>query len=121
MRPLVLSLLIIAILATACAGSEESLKADAGGDFTVQIGERPRFDGCDSTGEIVNYKWTILSAPDEMQEDAGKVIREISSECAFTLDAEMVVDEVGVWEIQLEISGPDGNQAVDTLLVTVAE
>ncbi len=121
MRSLALLLVITAILATACAGSGESLKADAGEDFSVQIGEHPRFDGCDSTGEIVNYKWTILSAPDKMQEDAGKVIREIDSECTFTLDAEMVVDEVGEWEVQLEIAGADGKKDSDTLLVTVVE
>jgi hypothetical protein len=121
MSRLMVVLLITAVLLAACGGSADSLTANAGNDFSVKMDEQPRFDGCASTGDITNYKWTIVSAPEDMSEDAGKVIREIEPDCAFTLDAQMGVDEIGVWEIQLEVQDAAGNTAVDILTVTVTE
>ena len=113
-------LLVTAVLLVACGGTD-SLTADAGDDFSVKMGEQPHFDGCASTGNITNYKWTIVNAPQEMSEDVGKVIRETEPECAFTLDAQMGVDEVGVWEVQLEVQNDAGDTAVDTVNVTVMQ
>lgn len=113
----------IAILASflgACQGGA-SLKADAGEDFSVRVGESPAFDGCASTGDIVNYRWKILEAPDNMPEDVGKIIREVDNNCSFTLTAEMVVDEIGLWKIELEVSDGTGNTSTDTVLVEVME
>lgn len=121
MSRMVVILMVTAVFLVACSGDADPLTANAGDDFSVKMGEQPRFDGCASTGNIVNYKWTIVSAPDEMSEDAGKEIREIEPNCAFTLDAQMGVDEVGTWEIQLEIEDEAGNTAVDTVNVTVTE
>lgn len=56
-----------------------------------------------------------------MQEDTGKVIRETEPNCAFTLEAQMGVDEVGTWRIQLEVTDAAGNRATDTVTVTVNE
>jgi hypothetical protein len=114
-------LMITAVFLVACSSGPDSLTADAGDDFTVKMGEQPHFDGCASTGNIVNYKWTIISAPEKMSQDAGKVIREIEPDCAFTLDTQMGVDEVGPWEIQLEVEDEAGNTAVDAVNVTVTE
>jgi hypothetical protein len=107
-------------LLTAC-GEAETLQADAGDDFSIPVGEQPTFDGCGSTGGIVNYKWTIISAPPGMMEDEGKVIREVDMNCSFTLDAEMGVDEVGLWEIELEISDEAGKTNTDQVTVEVTE
>ena len=114
-------LIVLLVFLVACSGSTDSLNANAGNDYEIKMGEQPRFDGCASTGNIENYQWKILTAPDKMSEDAGKVIREIEPNCAFTLDAEMGVDELGVWEIQLEVQDALGNKAVDTVSVTVIE
>lgn len=110
--------LVLGLLA-ACGGSNASLQANAGTDFSVTVGEAPMFDGCASTGEIANYKWTIVSAPDKMSQDAGKVIREVDANCSFTLGAAMGVDEVGPWVIELEVRDAGGNTSTDEVQVEV--
>jgi hypothetical protein len=110
--------LILGLLA-ACGGSSAPLQANAGTDFSVNIGESPTFDGCASTGEVANYKWTIVSAPDKMSDDAGKVIREVDANCSFTLGAAMGVDEVGPWVIELEVRDAGGNTNTDQVQVEV--
>ena len=50
--------LFIMLIATACQGGN-ALEANAGDDFAVKMEEAPTFDGCSSTGDIVNYKWTV--------------------------------------------------------------
>lgn len=113
--------LLIALGLVACGGEEESLTANAGEDFEIQVGDSPTFDGCASTGEIDNYKWTILEAPPAMAEDSGKVIREVDANCSFKLDAAMGLKEMGAWVIQLEVSGYEGQTATDQVTVTVNE
>jgi hypothetical protein len=120
----VIIFLLVAFVSVACddeGTASEAPAADAGANFAIAVGERPRFDGCASSGEIENYKWTILSAPETMSEDTGKVIREREPECAFRLDAQMGVDEIGTWQIQLEVSDAAGNVDTDTVTVTVTE
>lgn len=116
--------LLLATLA-ACGndseGADGSLKADAGDNFTVVVGAAPTFDGCESTGDIENYKWVILQAPAAKAEDAGKVIREVESNCRFTLADTMVVEETGDWVVELEVRDAEGNTATDTVTVTVVE
>lgn len=105
----------------ACQGSSEPLQAEAGQDFTINVGEQPTFDGCASTGDMINYEWTIVSAPEQMADDAGKVIRETDPTCSFTLGAAMGVDEVGEWVIELEVRDEAGNASTDTVTVTVEQ
>jgi len=116
----VCSMLLALSVLGACGGAEP-LRADAGDDFSLQVGQQPSFDGCGSTGEIVNYKWTIVSAPQGMAEDEGKVIRAVDRNCSFTLDAEMGVDEIGLWEIELEVEDEAGNTSTDRVIVEVTQ
>lgn len=109
---------LLLILSVACSSSQP-LTADAGADFSITVGQPPHFDGCASTGEIVNYKWTIRQAPATKPEDAGKVIREVDANCAFTLGAMMGVDEVGLWLVELEVRDQAGNTSTDTVQVDV--
>lgn len=114
--------IVIFAVAVGCGGGAGSgLKADAGADFSVAVGESPKFDGCASAGDIVNYKWTIVTAPTGMTKDAGKVLREVDSNCSFTLEAEMSLAEMGEWMIQLEVRNASGDTAADTVTVTVTE
>lgn len=101
--------------------SKESLKADAGDNFTVAVGAAPTFDGCESTGDIENYKWIVLEAPPTKADDAGKVIREVEGNCRFTLADTMAIEETGDWVIELEVRDSDGKTATDTVTVTVVE
>ncbi len=79
------------------------------------------FDGCASTGDIVNFEWLILETPGANADDAGKFLREESSDCSFTLENVMEVDEVGVWTIELSIEDSGGEVATDTVDVTVTD
>ncbi len=106
------------VLAAACGGDDD-LAADAGDDFAVVVGESPTFDGCGSSGDIVNYQWVIRGTPSDMSDDVDKPLREIDDQCSFTLDAAMLIDEVGVWTIELTVSDAEGNTSSDTVTVEV--
>lgn len=122
MRYAIFVLLVGIILGiVAGCGGGSAPQANAGQDFTVIVGTEPTFDGCASSGDIVNYRWTILEAPDTMPEDAGKVIREVDPNCSFTLDANMGVDEMGQWVIELEVTDSEGQTSTDTVTVTVEQ
>ncbi len=114
------SLLAVGLAVAACGGGEP-LKADAGPDFTVVASNSPSFNGCNSTGDVVNYKWTVVSAPEAMAKDAGKVIREVDANCSFTLEDTMDLEELGEWVIELEVRDASGNAATDTVTVTVTQ
>lgn len=109
------------LLLAACGGSSEAVGADAGADSTVVAGVAPDFDGCGSSGDIVNYQWQILETPTGNAEDAGKFLREESSSCSFTLENVMEVDEVGDWVIELVVEDSEGATSSDTVNITVTE
>ena len=113
-----LALLGVMLLVSAC-GNGSDLRADAGADLSIRVGESPTFDGCGSDGQIQNYKWVIIEAPDLMAGDADKVIREIESSCSFTLDASMEIQEIGTWVVELTVSDSDGNTSADTVRLEV--
>lgn len=106
------------VLAAACGGDDD-LAADAGDDFAVVVGESPTFDGCGSSGDIVNYQWVIRGTPSDMADDVDKPLREVDDQCSFTLDAAMLIDEVGEWTIELTVSDAEGNTSSDTVTVEV--
>lgn len=114
-----LALLGAMLLVGACGNGSE-LRADAGADLSIRVGESPTFDGCGSDGQIQNYRWVIIEAPDLMAGDAEKVIREIESSCTFTLDATMEIQEIGTWIVELTVSDSDGNTSADTVRLEVA-
>jgi len=114
-------LVTIVIIAAGCSNgsSTDSVRADAGNDFNVAVGQSPQFDGCGSDGDIENYQWTIRDTPTDMADDIDKVLRQTGSECTFDLETAMIVDEVGEWTIELEVRDPDGNSSRDTVIITV--
>jgi hypothetical protein len=85
------------------------------------VGTPPTFDGCASSGDIVNYRWTIVDAPDQKAEDIDKVIRDESVECLFSLEALMEIEEAGDWEVELEVRDSGGRTATDTVVVSVIQ
>lgn len=107
------------VVLVAC--QNEPLQANAGDDFTIRVGERPIFDGCASTGDIINYQWTIVTPSPNMPEDEGKIIREAAGTCSFTLEAMMGVDEVGRWVIELEVRDAADSWSTDQVVVDVVE
>jgi len=111
-------LIAIAVIAAGCGGGD-SLRADAGSDFSITVGQSPQFDGCGSEGNIVNYQWTIRDTPSDMADDIDKSLREVAGDCSFDLETSMVVDEIGEWTIELEVSDGDGNSSRDTVIVDV--
>lgn len=101
--------------------SNSPLTADAGEDFEITAAEAPTFDGCGSAGNINNYRWTIVEAPETMAGEVGRVIREVDGNCSFTLDAAMGLQEVGEWVIELEVSNSGGDRDTDQVTVTINE
>lgn len=133
MSRLLFFLLIVFPLVLVACGDDESdnadtptpedvapISADAGDDFIVTVGDVPTFDACRSTGDIENYRWTVLTPPEAVAEDAGKIVREVESNCRFTLGDAMVIEEVGDWIILLEVRRGTEIQT-DTVTVTVIE
>lgn len=112
--------LSLPVLAVSCGGSD-GLRADAGPDLSVKVGDPPTFDGCRSSGEITNYAWVIVAAPGDMASDIGKPIREAEAGCSFDMEASMVVDEAGTWVIELTVTDTDGNSSKDTVSVEVVQ
>ena len=110
---------IVLLIATSCGS--DGIGADAGDDMTVKVGEAPVFDGCGSTGDVINYSWTVTDAPASRSADVGKALRETNDACSFTLESAMVVDEVGDWTIELEVSDGDANAQTDSVKVEVVE
>ena len=103
----------------ACGDDTDGLDADAGDDLTVEVGTSPEFDGCSSTGDIVDYRWIIREAPAGLDDDVGKLIRDSSPDCSFTREAAMVVDEIGTWVIELIVTDSSGADASDTVSIDV--
>ncbi len=109
---------VVALAGLAGCG-DAGLSADAGEDFTVPMGDAPEFDGCGSGGDGLTYTWTIVEAPESMADDVGKVLRESITDCAFTLESDMEVADVGTWVIELTTT--DGTDtATDQITVTVS-
>jgi len=117
---MIAAFVVAALVAASCGGSDE-LNADAGSDFRVAVGEAPSFDGCGSSGDIVNYQWVLRSTPSNMTDDLDKPVREFDDSCSFTLDDTMLTEEVGMWEIELIVNDADGNTAVDSVSIEVFE
>ena len=111
--------IILGLIVIGC--SDSPLTADAGEDFSITVGESPNFNGCNSAGNINNYRWTIVEAPAAMAGDVGKVIRDVDANCSFTLEAAMGLQEVGEWVIELEVSNQSGERHTDQATVTVNE
>lgn len=109
-------LAVLCLVAVACGST---LSADAGEDFSVNVGESPVFDGCASAGDDLQYSWAIVAAPSDMADDVGKVLREPSSECSFTLESDMEVADTGRWEIELTVTSGDADPVTDRVVVTV--
>lgn len=108
----------LVLVAGAC-GNGSDLRADAGADFSIGVGQSPTFDGCGSQGQIQNYKWAITDAPDFMASNSGKMIREIDSACSFTLVAAMDLQEVGTWTVELIVTDAASGTSSDTVSVEV--
>lgn len=112
---------VVCCMAGAGCGGNTSLSADAGEDFSVAIGEAPEFDGCESLGEISDYRWVITEAPESMAADIGKEIRSSMDQCSFTLESSMVTEDTGSWVIELTVEDADGEVSTDAVTVTVTE
>lgn len=113
-------IVVLGLLLIGC-GEDNPLKANAGEDFAIKVGESPTFDGCGSSGNIDNYRWTIIEAPPAMAEDNGKIIRDVDANCSFTLESAMGLKEVGEWVIELEVSNSVGRRDTNRVVVTVNE
>lgn len=87
----------------------EPLVARAGEDFTV-FGNTATLDGGNSTGSIVSYAWSWLLQP------AGSTAQIAAPTSAHTGLTDLTI---GQYQLLLKITDTEGNQAQDTLNITV--
>ena len=119
MKKILVVVAALAFFASACSGGGGSdLTSDAGEDFTTEVGVAPVFDGCGSSGEITNYQWVVVDGPTE--DAAGKELRAVMSDCNFTLENPMAIEDVGEWTIELTVTDGDA-EASDQVVVEVTE
>ena len=106
------SLLTVAVPAVSVGGDADPPLVDAGLDQTVLEGETVLLDGGGSyapDGEIESYQWIIV-APD------GEAF---TPECPSCERTEFLADQVGTYEVTLEVTDDNGLSGSDTLYVTV--
>ncbi len=108
-------LLLVAFVAASCGG--DSLRADAGDDFAVAIGESPEFDGCASVGDIEQYEWIIRQAP-ASGGDVSDMTLSATGSCSHVVDP-MTIDDMGTWTIELIVTNDQGTAATDEVMVSV--
>jgi hypothetical protein len=108
--------LLVASVAASCGG--DSLRADAGDDFAVAVGESPEFDGCDSVGDIKQYEWIIRQAP-ASGGDVSDMTLSATGGCSHVVDP-MTIDDIGSWTIELIVTDDQGNTSSDEVVVSVA-
>ena len=92
--------MVIALLFVGCSSTDDSGTNPTGG---TDVGE-----------EVIEDRGNDLS------DDVGKSIRDSSPECSFTLEAAMVLDEIGTWVIELTVTDSSGADASDTVSVDVS-
>lgn len=108
------------VLAACGTDSGSAVTSNAGDDFQVTVGEIPVFDGCGSSGEITNYEWVIVDAPESQPDSDGKALRSVMGDCSFELENAMVIGDVGEWIIELSVTDGEA-EATDQVVVTVTE
>ena len=82
-----------------------NVRAIAGDDITVTLGEDFTLDGTASTGPITNYQWTILSPGVRVLNRSSILTRSTSS--------------LGTRECVLQVTNAEGESHFDSLTVTV--
>ncbi len=97
--------------------------ANAGPDITVRVGQTASFDGSSSVdldgGKIVYYHWSIRAAPEERQDEVGRVLQEGEGAAVCTADLAMNEVNLGQWTIELRVTDDEGQSATDEMMLTV--
>lgn len=102
---------------------QNRLLADAGRDQAVPTGHGEVLDASKSVrggaGGQLSYSWRVVSAPKGAK---PKLVEETSAadkSCALTdLRCRLVPDKVGNYRVQIDVSAPGGQRAVDEATIT---
>jgi hypothetical protein len=120
------TLIVFAGLLSGCAlATKAPPMADAGPDVTVHLGDNVSLDGSSSTdldgGELTYYHWSIRFAPEELQDEVGRVLEEGPDAAVCTTDLALNKDNVGQWTIELKVTDDEGQSAIDEMVLTVIQ
>lgn len=121
--PLWGGVVVTLLLVAACVLAEPVPPvAEAGDTITVSAGADLRLDASGSFdpdgGTIVRYRWTIVGAPADRAERLGEVLAD-GSDPVVVLEAPFGPQDVGRWELELEVTDETGHRATDTIFVEV--
>lgn len=96
--------------------------AEAGDTLTVDAGAPLQLDASGSfdpdNADLVTFQWRIVGTPEDHADRRGEVIAEGS---AAVLDAgtPFGADDIGRWELELEVTDATGRRATDTVFLDV--
>jgi hypothetical protein len=110
---------------TGCAlATKAAPRAHAGPDILVHVGGTVSYDGSLSVdldgGNIVYYEWRIAAAPEGLEDEIGRILREGEDAAIWTTETPVQEDDVGEWIIELKVTDDEGQSATDDLTLTVA-
>ncbi len=96
--------------------------AEAGGTITLRAGDDLRLDASGSFdpdgGTIVRYRWTIVGTPAERAARLGEVLAD-GDQPVVVVKAPFGPQDVGRWELELEVTDETGRRATDTVFLQV--
>ncbi|MDQ7029388.1 MAG: hypothetical protein Q9O62_06205 [Ardenticatenia bacterium] len=109
-------------LLTGCALAEPVPPvAEAGGELTTVAGEPVLLDASGSFdpdgGRLVRYTWTIVGTPAGRETRLGEVLADVEEPVVAV--GPFGPNDVGRWELELEVTDETGLRATDTIFLDV--
>lgn len=117
---------LIAILCVSLAGCQlmEPVPpvAEAGATLTVDAGAPLQLDATGSfdpdNAALVNFRWRIVGTPEDRADRRGEIIAEGNTP-VLNAGTAFGPDDVGRWELELEVTDSTGRRATDTVFLDV--
>ena len=120
---LVLTIGLGVVLAGCALATKAPPVANAGPDIIAHVGETVSYDGSLSVdldgGKIAYYHWSIRVAPEGLQDEVGRVLREGEDAAVWTTESALANEDVGEWVIELKVTDDEGQSATDEMMLTV--
>lgn len=98
--------------------------AEAGDTLTVDAGASLQLDATGSfdpdDAELVNFEWRIIGTPEDHTDRRGEILAR-GSDPVLDAGTPFGVEDVGRWELELEVTDATGRRATDTVFLDVRQ